>query len=140
MIRIKRYIYCSGKSSTFGTTPVSKLVNQIGKYIYNHLDGAFQYKKSGNTFDVYTTLLYEIKEEYGGTKNDVQEMTVNISITCYQSKLRIDTIEMDPDEMTIGFDLLNPGKFSDLESIYIFTMNKVRKRIEKAYENSIILY
>lgn len=118
----------------------SQIVNRLGKYLYNHLDGAFQYKKSGNTFDLYTTLLYELKEEFGGIKNDVQEMTLTISITTYQNKIRVNTIEVSPDERTLGYDLLKPELLNDLDTAKSVIMQKVHKRIDKAYDHHITLY
>lgn len=129
-------ILCNSKN----TIPTSQMVNRLGKYLYNHLDGAFRYKKSGNTFDIYTTLLYELKEEYGGVKNDVQEMTINISITTYQNKIRVNTIEVTPDERTLGYDLLKPELLDDLDAAQSIIMTKVHKRIDKAYEHHITLY
>lgn len=116
------------------------MVNRLGKYLYNHLDGAFKYKKSGNTFDIYTTLLYELKEEYGGAKNDVREMTLNINITTYQNKIRVNTIEVTPDEMTLGYDLLKPELLDDLDAAQSVIMTKVHKHIDKAYNHHITLY
>ena len=86
-------IYCKSSPNITG----SQLVNKVGKYLYNHLDGAYKYSKDRNTYDVYVTLLYELKPEYGGIPNDVQEMTIDISITTYQNKIRVDTIEMTPE-------------------------------------------
>lgn len=134
MIIIKIYI----KAAT--NIPASKMVNRLGKYLYNHLDGAFKYKKSGNTFDIYTTLLYELKEEYGGVKNDVREMTLNINITTYQNTIRVNTIEVTPDERTLGYDLLKPELLDDLDAAQSVIMTKVHKRIDKAYDHHITLY
>ena len=134
MIIIKIYI----KAAT--NIPASKMVNRLGKYLYNHLDGAFKYKKSGNTFDIYTTLLYELKEEYGGVKNDVREMTLNINITTYQNKIRVNTIEVTPDERALGYDLLKPELLDDLDATQSVIMTKVHKRIDKAYDHHITLY
>lgn len=109
-------------------------------YLYKHLDGAFKYTKDRNTFDVYVTLLYELKEEYGGVKNDVQEMTINISITTYQNKIRVNTIEVTPQARTLGFDLFKIEDMQDMELAMSIIKWKVSKRIQKAYSNYIILF
>lgn len=129
-------IYCK----TTNIPPASTVVNKVGKYLYNHLDGAYKFTKDRNTFDVYVTLLYELKEEFGGTPNDVQEMTVNISITTYQNKIRVDTIEMTPDERTLGFDLFKVEDMLDMELAMSTIKWKVGNRIRKAYKNYIILF
>lgn len=132
-----KILYIYGKQDTL---PASKQVNRVGKYLYNHLDGAFKNVKSSNTYDVYVTLLYELKEEYGGIKNDVQEMTINISITTYQNKIRVNTIEMTPEERTLGFDLFPPEAMDDLLEGSKLILSKVRRRIEKAYQKYNILF
>ena len=132
---MKRYIKSAQQQPTG-----SALVNKIGMYLYKHLDGAFKYTKDRNTFGVYVTLLYELKEEYGGTKNDVQEMTINISITTYQNKIRVNTIEVTPQARTLGFDLFPIDKMYDMELAMSIIKWKVSKRIQKAYEHYIILF
>lgn len=126
--------------STQTQIPASQQVNRVGKYLYKHLDGAYEFRKSGNMYDVYCTLLYELKEEYGGTKNDVQEMTININITTYQNKLRINTIEMTPQERTLGFDLMKPEELVDLQTAMAIIQRKVGNRIRKAYKDYLILF
>ena len=128
------YIYSSN------STPTSQLVNKIGKYLYNHIDGAFKYKKSSNMYDVYFTLLYQLKLEFGGEVNDVKEMTVNINITTYQNKIRVNVTEMTPEERTIGYDLFTPDKLQNLEEAKDLIFNRVVKRVSKAYENYIFLF
>lgn len=129
-------IYCK----TTNIPPASTVVNMVGKYLYKNLDGAYKFTKDRNTFDVYVTLLYELKEEYGGIPNDVQEMTINISITTYQNKIRVDTIEMTPEERTLGFDLFKVEDMLDMELAMSTIKWKVGNRIRKAYKNYIILF
>lgn len=122
------------------TIPLSQRVNGIGKYLKNHLDGAFKMTKDRNTCDVYVTLLYVLKEEYGGDENDVQEMTINISITTYRDKIRVNTIEVSPMERTLGFDLIKGEEFDDLKQGLEIVKWKVGNRIRKAYEKYLILF
>lgn len=120
--------------------PASKQVGRIGKYIYKHTEGAFKTATSANTYDVYITLLYQLKPEYGGVVNDVQEMTINVSITTYQNKIRVNTIEVDPKSRTLGFDLFKPELMDDLVLGSQIVLDKVRKRIQKAYAQYDILF
>lgn len=90
--------------------------------------------------DVYVTLLYQLKPECGGAPNDVQEMTIDINITTYQNKLRINTIEMTPMERTLGVDIMKPEELEDLEIAMKIIHWKVGKRIRKAYKDYIILF
>jgi hypothetical protein len=120
--------------------PANLQVNRLGKYIYKNLEGAFKFRTLSNTFDVYVTLLYALKEEYGGSPNDVNEMTINISLTTYQNKVRINTIEMDPNERTLGFDLMQPNELVDLRRAMDVVVRKVGNRIRKAYRDYTILF
>lgn len=120
--------------------PASQLVNRFGKYLYNHFIGAYKYKKSGNMYDIYCTLLYELQEEYGGTLNDVHEMTININLTSYQNKIRVNTIETAPEERTLGCDVFKPEALMDLEAARLKIEKTVRKRIETAYKDYKVLY
>lgn len=131
-------ILCAANKPT--QVPASQQVNRVGKYLYKHLDGAYEYHKSSNMYDVYCTLLYELKEEFGGIRNDVKEMTININITTYQNKLRINTIEMTPQERTLGFDLMKPEELVDLQAAMNIIKKKVGNRIRRAYKNYTILF
>ena len=120
-------------------------VKRIGQYMYKHLDGAFKFKSTGNTFDVYCTLLYQLPylqriPGKGKEYNDVHEMTLNINITTYQNKVRINIIEMTPEERTIGFDLFYPEELEDLQMAYKQIMARLHKRIAKAYKEYEFLY
>lgn len=118
----------------------NKQVNRVGKYIYKHFDGAYKYDQHANECDIYITILYELKEEYGGTKNDVQEMTIDVNITTYSNKLRVNTLEVTPQKRTLGFDLIPPEKLTNLEASKKLIEDIIRKRILKAYSHSITLF
>lgn len=118
----------------------SQQVNRIGKYLSKHMNGTIKSKQSPNTYDLYVTLLYSLKPEYGGDSTVVDEMTINISITTYQNKIRINTIEVTPDERTLGFDTINLEDISDLPTAQKIVEWKVGKRLRKAYENYVILF
>lgn len=120
-------------------------VNRVGKYLYKNLDGAFKIKNSSNTCDIYSTVLYQIPylqriPGKGTEYNDVHEMTINLNITTYQNKVRINIIEMDPNERTIGYDLYDPETLKDLEFATKLIYSKVCKRISKAYEDYDFLF
>ena len=122
--------------------PASKNVNRIGQYLYKPIDGAYDFKSSSNNYDVYFLLLYELKKELREPGKDypVQEMKININVTTYQNKVRINIIEITPKERTIGFDLYTPEKIQDLQRAYPVIMEKIYKRIYKAYRDYYFLY
>lgn len=128
------------KSANHQNIPASLQVSRVGKFLYKHLDGAYKYEKSSNMYDVYVTLLYQLKPECGGEVNNVQEMTININIATYQNKIRINTIEMTPMERTLGFDLMKPEEMIDLKTAMEIIKWKVGNRIRKAYKDYLILF
>lgn len=134
-------IYCSGKP-TQPVIPASQLVGRIGKYLYKHIDGAFKFKSSSNMYDVWITVLYQIPprlvEKYKLTDPkylDVNEMTVNINITTYQNKIRVNVIEVTPEEKTLGCNVIPPNKLQDLKQAFDLIMLKVRTRLIKEFSD-----
>lgn len=120
-------------------------VNRVGKYLYNNLDGAFKYKTSSNTCDVYFTLLYQLpldmqEPDKGKEYNDVHEITVDINITTYQNKVRVNVIEMTPMQRTLGYDLYEPYVLENLENAKKRIFNKIIKRVSKAYSEYDFLF
>lgn len=134
--------HTSIKAANQQVLPASKQVKRIGQYLYKHIDGAYDFKSSSNNYDVYFLLLYELKKELREPGKDypVQEMKININVTTYQNKVRINIIELTPKERTIGFDLYTPEKVQDLQKAYPVIMEKIYKRIYKAYEDYYFLY
>lgn len=118
----------------------NKLVNILGVYLYKHLDGAFKYVTSSNNCDVYFTLLYQLRPEDQSPRNtpeenDVHELTININLTTYQNKIRVNTIERTPMEKTLGCDVYLPETLQDLEAAKDMIFAKVVKRVSKAYKD-----
>lgn len=134
--------HTSIKAANQQVLPASKQVKRIGQYLYKHIDGAYDFKSSSNNYDVYFLLLYELKKELREPGKDypVQEMRININVTTYQNKVRINIIELTPKERTIGFDLYTPEKVQDLQKAYPVIIEKIYKRIYKAYEDYYFLY
>lgn len=123
----------------------SQLVNKVGRYMYKNIDGAFQMKSTSNTFDVYTTLLYMLLPEFRSPRNnkeanDVQEMTLNLSITTYQNKIRLNIIEVDPNERTLGYFLYPPELFGNMETAFKKIQRDFNRTVTKKYERYEILF
>lgn len=115
-------------------------VNRVGKYLYKHLDSAQDIKYSPNTCDVYIGLLYQRKkEDRDWTKpneyNDMHEMRINLSITTYSNKIRVNIIEVTPMEKTIGSDVYPPEDFIDIQKGCTKVYEKVCRRLTKAFES-----
>lgn len=120
-------------------------VNRVGKFLYKHIDGAFNYKKSSNMYDVYMTILYQLPVESkdkskGEEFNDLHEMTLDINVTTYLNKVRINIIEMTPEEKTIGYDLYEPEKLEDLVKASEIILKKIHKRISREFREYEFLF
>lgn len=109
--------------------PASKQVNRVGKYLYKTFKG-LKYITSSNMCDVYIILLYAEPES-----NDVQEMILDINITTYQNKIRVNIIEVTPKERTIGFDLYTSEETMNLQEVSKKIYQKIVKRVSKAYQD-----
>lgn len=125
--------------------PTNLQINKVGKYLYKNIDGAFKYKTSSNTCDVYFTLLYQLPywdriPGKGSDYNDVHEMTINISMTTYQNKIRVNILEVTPDERTLGSFVLKPEQIEDLSITKRLILDRIRNRVEKVYEDYDFLY
>lgn len=107
-------------------------VNRIGKYLYKNIDGSFKYRTSSNTADVYFTIYYQSPDS--GVEDDVSEMVIDLNITTYQNKIRVNVIELSPEERTLGYDLYLPEDAADLPTIQHTILNKVIRRVSKAYQ------
>ena len=126
-------------SSTTKLPPVNQQINKIGKYLYKHIDGAFKYSTSSNTCDIYFTLFYQIPywnriPGRGKEYNDVHEMTININLTTYQNKIRVNLIELTPDERTLGSFVLKPDQLYDLQLTKQIVLDKVIGRVKAMYD------
>ena len=62
-------------------------------------------------------------------------MSINVSITTYSYKLRVNVIEQDPFERTLGFDLYDPLTIGgDVVHLANLIYNNVKKRVERTYK------
>lgn len=114
-------------------------VNKVGRYLYEHLDGAFKVAKSPNMYDIWLTLLYQIPSEYLTESEkedvDVQELTINLNVTTYDDKLRVNIIVEDEYEKTIGTKTFSFAKLDNLEWLRLEILKFIRKKLEKEYED-----
>lgn len=105
----------------------SKLVNTLGVFLYQNIDGAYKLSKSSNTCDVYVKISYD--------DETLKTMTIDINITTYQEKIRVNTIEMTEYQKTIGHDVYRPEQLKDLNAVKTDIISKLTKRLNKNYPN-----
>lgn len=122
------------------TIGVNQLVNILGKHLYKNLDGAFKIEYSSNMCDVYVTLLYQLPflqqvPGKGKEYNDVHEMILDINITTYANKIRVNVVELSPEEKTLGHDVYPPDSLGNLQLSRKLIFEGVMKRVCRAYRD-----
>lgn len=132
----------SAKQTDSSLKNISQFINRLGKYLYKNIDGAFKFKNSGNMFDVWMTLLYAVPSDelQKGQEQAVHEMTINLNITTYQNKVRVNSIEVSPNERTLGCDVYKAERLEDFEAAKELILNKICKHIHKWYSDYEILF
>lgn len=95
------------------------------------------------TADVYVTIYYQIPDEviktvekYNQTiDSSMHQMDIDINITSYQNKIRINVIRMDDNEKTLGHFVIKPEDTEDLNAVLAAIKQKVSSFIEKEYQD-----
>lgn len=112
-------------------------VNKIGSYLYKNIDGAFKFEKSPNMYDIYMVVYYQLPVESRRKPEDdeLHEMIIDINVTTYQNKIRVNTIEQDENERTLGFKVYSDDKVENLEELRRVVLKTVKMQLEKAYKD-----
>ena len=90
-------------------------------------------------FDLYTVAYYQIPQlsaKPGGetTYSDMYEMSFNINFTTYSNKIRVNIIELSPDEQTVGHFVVDSSKLQEMKPAKEYVMNKIYKILNKYFE------
>ncbi len=128
----------------------STMVNKVGAYLYKHLEGGLNIKYLSNECEIVTLMYYMIKpevreqmrqydEKLNGIGEEIYEMKLFIDITTYSNCLRINVIEITPEERTLGFLKLTPPDLMSLPNCKDKTMKFIKSRIEKYYNKWEVL-
>ena len=139
-------IVCKSNSkNTSSVLEAGQQVNRVGKYLYKNIDGALKIKFSPNMCDVYMMILYQIPRLQqipgrGKEYNSMHEMILNLNITTYQNKLRVNIIEESPEERTLGHATYSPEKLMNLNDAQHLILNDIVKRLSKVYEEYDFLF
>ena len=124
----------------------SQLVNQVGQWLYKHIDGAYKAVRHSNTYDIYMTVYYQLPrlQQVPGREaegyNDMHEMKVNISLTTYQNKIRVNIHEVTPEQWTFGYILIPPDQLQTVENARELIYEKVIRKIENHYKDYLFLF
>lgn len=120
-------------------------VNRIGKYLHKHIDSAFKIKFTPSMCDVYMFVLYQIPRLQripgkGPEYNGMKEMTLNLNITTYQNKLRVNMLEVSPNEKTLGHKVYSPEKLMNLEQSQDMILQDMIHFLHKEYDEYDFLF
>ena len=142
---MKLYIKSNSEITNAVKLQAGQQVNAVAKYIKRHIDGAYKVTfNPGMTADVYIKIYYQIPEEvtklvekYGQHLNDtgMKQMDIDVSLTSYQNKLRVNVIRMDDNEKTLGHFVMKPEQLEDLNTALVEIKNKISSFIEKEYKD-----
>lgn len=125
-------------------------VKRLGKYLKDNLTGVFKVKEPPNEYIIYTTILYQIdpevrkalkkyQKEFQGKEEDIYEMNIYLSLTTYKQFIRINIIELDENEQTLGYMRLSQEDLMSLPFCKDKILKFVKKVIEKKYEDYEVL-
>lgn len=125
-------------------------VKRLGKYLKDNLTGVFKVQEPPNEYTIYTTILYQIdpevrkalkkyQKEFQGKEEDIYEMNIYLNLTTYKQFIRINVIELDENEQTLGYMRLSQQDLMSLPFCKTKIMEFVKKVIEKKYEDYEVL-
>lgn len=105
----------------------SKLVNIIGKSLYNYIESAFEYKSSANMYDVYFTVLYQVIEDLRDEDDtEIHDIVVNINVTTYDNYIRVNIYTDENPNQLIAFNKYDIRRY-----------NSIKKIVEDIYRNTL---
>ena len=135
----------------YNRLPLPSQVKRIGKYLKDNLTGVYKVKEPPNEYVIYTTILYQIDPEVRkmmkryptelkGIEEEIYEMNIYFNITTYSGKyIRINIIQLDEYEITLGFLRLDRVDLMSLPDCKKKLLAYTKKVIEKRYEGYEVL-
>lgn len=115
-------------------------VNIISNYLYRHIDTSYDQKHSANMSDVYFQVYYQMIHSDDTLDDNLQTMDIDLNITTYQDKIRINVLEITPDEFTLGMKTFTYKSDTDLNKLLQDTLAYVDKRLHKCYSDREFIY
>ena len=135
----------------YNRLPLPSQVKRLGKYLKDNLTGVYKVKEPPNEYVICTTILYQIDPEVRkmmkryptelkGIEEDIYEMNIYFNITTYAGKyIRINIIQLDEYEVTLGFLRLDRVDLMSLPDCKKKLLAYTKKVIEKRYEGYEVL-
>lgn len=121
-----------------------QLVNYIGKYLSKKIDGCYDVNVKGNQYQVFFILYYQSSRmgKYPGEAeySDLNEMEFEVNVTTYSNDIRVNVIEISPEERTVAHLKYDPIKFTSAHELCNRIMSDINARIEKRYLGYEFIY
>lgn len=115
-------------------------VNTISNYLYRHIDTSYNQQNSANMSDVYFQVYYQMINDDGTLDENLQQMNIDLNITTYQDKIRINVLELTPDEFTLGMKTFTYKNDMNLDKLLSDMLSYVDKRLNKCYSDREFVY
>ena len=130
----------------YNRLPLPSQVKRLGKYLKDNLTGVYKVKEPPNEYTIYTTIFYQIDpevrkmlkkypKEFQGKEEDIYEMNIYLNITTYGQYIRVNVIQLDQYEQTLGYMRLEPKDLISLPYCKDKIVKYVKRVIEKKYKD-----
>ena len=134
------------KDEYYNRLPLPSQVKRLGKYLKDNLTGVYKVVEPPNEYIIYTTILYQIapevrkmlkkyQKEFQGKEEDIYEMNIYLNITTYSQYIRVNVIQLDEYEITLGYLRLDSDDLISLPACKQKIVDYVKKRIETKYKD-----
>lgn len=116
-----------------------QIVKILAKYLYEHIDSAYKIVTKANLSEVYMVVYYQIpqlsrKPTERRSYSELYEMTLQISITTYKDKIRINLTVMDPDKVTLSFRTYSTDMFYDLPLAKSLILKHIQEKLIRTFD------
>jgi hypothetical protein len=134
----------------YNRLPLPSQVKRLGKFLAKNLTGVYKVEEPPNQYIIYSTILYQVKpevrkamkkyqKEFQGIEETVYEMNIYYNITTYAQYIRVNVIQLDENEQTLGYLRLEPKELMSLPFCKQKILEYTKKVIEKKYSDYEVL-
>lgn len=138
------------KDEYYNRLPLPSQVKRLGKFLKDNLTGVYKVQEPPNEYIIYTTILYQVdpelrkamkryEKEFHGIEEDIYEMNIYFNVTTYSKYIRVNIIQLDDYEITLGYLRFEPKDLISLPYCKQKLLAYTKKVIEKKYAGYEVL-
>lgn len=138
------------KDEYYNRLPLPSQVKRLGKFLKDNLTGVYKVQEPPNEYIIYTTILYQVdpelrkamkryEKEFHGIEEDIYEMNIYFNVTTYSKYIRVNIIQLDEYEITLGYLRFEPKDLISLPYCKQKLLAYTKKVIEKKYAGYEVL-